>query len=74
MNETREDTVLKITATDRASMDTKLAQAELALREEAIRTRRGGILITRETCSSFSLQISEQVPFGLTRERMSWGS
>lgn len=29
MNETREEAVLKITATDRASMDTLLAQAEL---------------------------------------------
>lgn len=71
MNETHE-AVLQVTATDRVSMDSMLGQAEQRLRDRAIKVRRGGILITRESMSSFSLEISDEVPFGYTVERQMW--
>ncbi|MCB5275899.1 hypothetical protein BJG92_03453 [Arthrobacter sp. SO5] len=64
--------VLQVTATDRASMDFVLDRAEKRLRDQAIKVRRGGILITRESMSSFSLEISDEVPFGFTVERQRW--
>ncbi|MEC5190220.1 MULTISPECIES: hypothetical protein [unclassified Arthrobacter] len=71
MNETHK-AVLQVTATDRVSMDSMLGRAEQRLRDRAIKLRRGGILITRESMSSFLLEISDEVPFGLTVERQRW--
>ncbi|MDI3243418.1 hypothetical protein [Arthrobacter sp. AL08] len=68
MNDTHR-VVLQVTATARVSMDSALDRAEQTLRDRALKLRRGGILITRETVSSFSLEISDEVPFGLTVER-----
>jgi hypothetical protein len=63
---------LKVSATDRASMDRQLDNAVTVARARAMRERRRGILVTRHGHDSFTVALSDTVPFGLTRERDDW--
>ena len=63
---------LTITATDRASMDRELHEAVSAARAVAMRERRCGILVSRHGHDSFTVTLSDSVPFGLTREFQDW--
>ncbi|AOT02556.1 hypothetical protein [Arthrobacter sp. U41] len=72
MRTTTPDLTLTVTATDRASMDRELDEAVTAARERAMRERCRGILVTRHGPNCFTVELSETVPFGLTRERQEW--
>ncbi|WP_427006052.1 hypothetical protein [Pseudarthrobacter sp. H2] len=62
---------LTITATDRASMDRQLNDAVTFAQSRAMHERRG-ILVTRHGHDSFTIAVSDAVPFGLTREHQAW--
>lgn len=62
---------LTITATDRASMDRQLNDAVTFAQARAMHERRG-ILVTRHAHDSFTVAVSDAVPFGLTREHQAW--
>ena len=62
-------TVHEVMATDRATLERHLDHAEMLARKEAMKTRRGGVLITRHSLNSFTVEVSEAVPYGLTREQ-----
>lgn len=66
------DFSVAVTATDRASMERRLDEAVADAREQAMRDRRQGILVTRHSPGSFTVGLSDLVPFGLTRESHDW--
>lgn len=66
------DLTLTVTVTDRASMDRQLDEAVTVARARAMRERCRGILVTRHGHDSFTVALSDTVPFGLTRERQDW--
>lgn len=66
------DLTIGITATDRASMEQQLNEAVTVASSMAMHERRRGILITRHSYSSFTVALSDAVPFGLTREDQDW--
>jgi hypothetical protein len=59
---------LQVTAADSASMQNHLDEAVAAATAQAMRERRQGILVTRHGFGSFTVALSDAVPFGLTRE------
>lgn len=71
MNETSE-VRLTITATDRKSLDRQLDAAVAIAREQAMPEGRRGILVTRHGPDAFTVALSDDVPFGLTREQQDW--
>lgn len=66
------DLTLAVTVTNRASLERQLDEAVTAARERAMRERCRGILVTRHGPHCFTVELSETVPFGLTRERQNW--
>jgi hypothetical protein len=62
---------ISFTAKDRSSMDLQINQAVEVLRAWG-RQQRQGILVTRHTADSFSVQLSDAVPAGLTQETWNW--
>lgn len=72
MSENTTDLVLEVTATDKASMDRELDSAVQIAREHAMLDGRRGILVTRHGAESFTVAVSEHVPFGLTQEKLAW--
>jgi hypothetical protein len=65
---TAPDLTAAITATDRASLDRQLDEAVDAAITRAIREGRPGILVTRHAHDSFTVALSDDVPFGQTLE------
>jgi hypothetical protein len=63
---------LTLTVADRQSMDTELDAAVTAAKAHALAGRRHGILVTRLGVDTFTVDLSEAVPFGLTREHQAW--
>ena len=63
---------IAVTATDRASMDCLLDEAVTLARKRATPQARHGILVTRHAHDSFTVALSDSVPFGLTREYQEW--
>lgn len=63
---------LTLNVTDRANMDRQLDEAVSAARTVAMRGGRQGILVTRHGHDSFTVALSDTVPFGLTRELQEW--
>lgn len=61
-----------VTAADRASMESRLDGAVDLVRTEALKERRRGILVTRHDYRSFTVALSDKVPFGMTREHQEW--
>jgi hypothetical protein len=59
---------LTLTVPDPANMDSQLDEAVSAARTMAMRGGRQGILVTRHGYDSFTVTLSDTVPFGLTRE------
>lgn len=57
---------------DPRTVDRRLNDAEAAARERAMRDGSRGILITQHDYTSFTVSLSEDVPFGLTRESREW--
>ncbi|WP_411375076.1 hypothetical protein ACLH0K_01300 [Arthrobacter sp. MPF02] len=63
---------LTLTVADRQSMDSELDAAVSAAKAHALADRRQGILVTRHAANTFTVALSETVPFGLTREHQAW--
>lgn len=61
-----------VTAADHESMYRQLDAAVAAAQELAMRERRRGILVTRHAPDTFTVELSANVPFGLTIERQNW--
>lgn len=72
MTRSESDLTVVVTAEDRAGMDRALARAEQITREAAMRDRRKGVLITRNSGTSFTVSVSDEVPYGFTHERNMW--
>lgn len=53
-------------------MERRLDEAVAVAREQAMHARRQGILVTRHSHDSFTVSLSDAVPFGLTCERQDW--
>jgi hypothetical protein len=66
------DLAIAVTATDRASMERRLDEAVTIARACAMQEGRQGILVTRHDFDSFTVALSDAVPFGLTREHQDW--
>jgi len=63
---------LTLTVSDRQSMDSQLDDAVAAAKAHALTGKRQGILVTRHGADTFTVDLSETVPFGLTRECQAW--
>lgn len=61
--------VATITATDKSTLDDDLNRAVEAAQKIASGQGRIGILVTRFGFSSFTVELSPEVPYGLTLER-----
>lgn len=59
---------IDIQVTSRLVLDERLEAAVNDLREVAMLTRTHGILITRNRPGHYTVALSEEVPFGTTRE------
>ncbi|MHC6593924.1 hypothetical protein [Arthrobacter sp. C152] len=63
---------LSLTVSDRQSMDSELDAAVSAAKAHALTGKRHGILVTRHGANHFTVDLSDAVPFGLTREHQAW--
>ena len=63
---------LTLTVSDRQSMDSELEAAVSAAKAHALLSKRHGILVTRHGANEFTVDLSDAVPFGLTREHQAW--
>jgi hypothetical protein len=70
--QTTVDLAITITATDRASMEHQLDEAVAVAMTRAMHEGRQGILVTQHGNDSFTVNLSDAVPFGLTREHQEW--
>jgi hypothetical protein len=59
---------IDIYVTSRRALDERLDEAVKNLQELAIRTGRHGILVARNQPGHYTAALSDQVPFGITRE------
>ncbi|SDL94975.1 hypothetical protein [Arthrobacter sp. ok362] len=66
------DLPITVTATDRSSMERQLDAAVEAALSQAMHEGRQGILVTQHDHASFTVDLSDAVPFGLTREHQEW--
>jgi hypothetical protein len=66
------DFPLTLTVADRASMDSELDAAVTAAKARALAGKSHGILVTRHGVDTFTVALSDAVPFGLTREQHAW--
>ena len=60
---------MTVRATTRSSRDHQLELATKTMRENAHLIGNHGILVTRETYTTFTVSLSPEVPFGQTWER-----
>ena len=61
-------TTIDIQVDDRQILDERLDAAVKDLQEAAMLTGTHGIIVTRNRPGSYTATLSEQVPFGMTRE------
>ncbi|WP_395400642.1 hypothetical protein ACHMXB_18130 [Arthrobacter sp. UC242_113] len=61
-------TTIDIHVEDRRILDERLDAAVKDLQEAAMLTGTHGIIVTRNKPGSYTATLSEQVPFGMTRE------
>ncbi|MEV8132574.1 hypothetical protein AB0O54_15680 [Pseudarthrobacter oxydans] len=66
------DFPLTLTVADRSSMDSELDAAVTAAKAHALAGKSHGILVTRHGVDTFTVALSDAVPFGLTREQQAW--
>lgn len=59
---------IEIHADSRKVLDERLENAVRGLQQLAIATGQHGILLTRLKAGHYTAELSDQVPFGLTRE------
>lgn len=60
---------LEVFVTEPVHLNRLLDDAEAALQQVATSDRRAGILVTRQDAGRFTLELSDAVPFGETREQ-----
>lgn len=60
------------TSSSRSDLDRLLEEAVETLRARTLSDGRQGILVTRHSYGSFTVALSDAVPFGLTREHTEW--
>jgi hypothetical protein len=65
---TTADFPITVTATDWDNLERRLNEAEAVARTRAMQEGRQGILVTRHGYNSFTVALSDAVPFGLTYE------
>ena len=63
---------MTVRATDRASLERQLNGAVDAALTLAMQEGRQGIMVTQHDPVSFTVDLSDAVPFGLTREHRAW--
>lgn len=61
--------VVTVTVTDRGSRDMELDAAVAAVRKQAFPDSPRGILVTRHAPGTFTVELSDKVPYGVTLER-----
>lgn len=61
-------TPIDIHVTSAQALDERLEAAVKNLQELAMRTRTHGILVARDEPGHYAAELSDQVPFGMTRE------
>jgi hypothetical protein len=66
------DLPIALTASSRASMEFQLNEAVAVAEAKALREGCRGILVTQHDGNSFTVDLSHDVPFGLTREHRAW--
>lgn len=66
------DLAITLMVADRAAMYHQLEAAVGVMQARAMTQGRGGILVTRHGYNIFSVNLSDTVPFGLTREHDDW--
>lgn len=66
------DLPIAVTAADRTSMDRQLDEAVTEARTRALQEGRRGILVTRQSFDTFTVALSDDVPFGTTHESVQW--
>lgn len=66
------DLSIEVTASDPAGMERQLEEAVKVLKARAITEDRKGILVTRHGYGSFTVSLSDAVPYGQTREHQDW--
>ncbi len=60
--------VLRVSGPDRMTVEARLGEAELLAQLEATKSGGGGVLITRLAHDQFTVEVSDEVPFGVTLE------
>lgn len=71
MIRTHSDILLEVTADDPASLEMDLNTAVEIARASAMHHRHG-IQVTQQGFTSYTVAVSPEVPYGLTRERRNW--
>jgi len=59
---------ITVTLANRSSLEDRLDEAVAAARAVAVQNGRQGILVTRHSYRSFTVALSDDVPFGQSRE------
>ena len=63
---------IEITVQSRTDMDFQLESAVRILKGHAQQIRDRGILVTRHSAQSFTVEMHSSVPFGMTFEKQRW--
>jgi hypothetical protein len=63
---------ISVRAARRADMDDQLGPSADHLREQARLLGDRGVLVTRNSSREFTVELSTEVPYGLTYERCRW--
>lgn len=69
MNSRPTGLIAEITATEASTLEDEINNAVEEARAKAEREGQHGILVTRHGHSRFTIEISPEVPYGLTQER-----
>lgn len=67
-----EDVAILVRVANRANMERQLDEAVASARMKAMTEGLRGILVTRLGFDTFSVALSDDVPFGQTRESQDW--
>ncbi|GAA3312887.1 hypothetical protein [Arthrobacter ramosus] len=70
MNYSSENSIT-LTVQKRAELEQRLDNA-VGKRLENAKTRKQGMLVTRSSPETFTVSLSEKVPYGTTMEKLSW--
>lgn len=66
------DWALNVIALDRTVLDRQLDSAVETAKAAAMQEGRRGIIVTRHSPATFTVGLSDDVPYGMTREQYAW--